>query len=78
MREFKYGVGVVTPYNFIEFIVLLKSEKSVTRANFQIKHQKDISGYGTRHSISMHEASIITQFQDNSNEYQDWFYSEKN
>ena len=46
MSEFKYGVGVIAP-NFLLNVLLVKmSEKSLTKADFQSKNQKDMSGDG--------------------------------
>ena len=46
MREFKYGVGVIAPNFLLNLLLVKMSEKSLTKADFQSKNQKDMSGDG--------------------------------
>ena len=41
MREFKYGVGVFAPNFLLNLLLVKKSEKSSTKADFRGKNKKD-------------------------------------
>ena len=47
MREFKYGVGVIAPNFLLNLLLVKMSKKSLTKADFQRKKQKDMSNDGT-------------------------------
>ena len=47
MREFKYGVGVIAPIFLLNLLLVKMSEKSLTKADFRGKNQKDMSDDGT-------------------------------
>ena len=46
MREFKYGVGVNAPNFLLNLLLVKMSEKSLTKADFWSKTQKDMSDDG--------------------------------
>ena len=46
MREFKYGVGVIAPNFLLNLLLVKMSEKSLTKADFRSKNQKDMSDDG--------------------------------
>lgn len=48
MREFKYGVGVIVPNFLLDLLLVKMSKKPLTKADFQSKNQKDMSGNGMR------------------------------
>ena len=47
MTEFKSGVGVTVPIFLLNLLLVKMSEKSLTKADFRSKKQKDMSGDGT-------------------------------
>ena len=47
MREFKYGVGVIATHFSLNLLLVKMSEKSLTKADFWSKNQKDMSDNGT-------------------------------
>ena len=47
MREFKYGVGVIAPNFLLNLLLVKMSEKSLTKADFWSKNQKDMSDDGS-------------------------------
>jgi hypothetical protein len=46
MREFKYGVGVIAPNFLLNLLLVKMSEKSLLKADFWSKNQKDMSHDG--------------------------------
>ena len=46
MREFKYGVGVIASIFLLNLSLVKMSEKSLTKADFWSKNQKDMSDDG--------------------------------
>ena len=46
MREFKYGVGVIATNFSLNLFLVKMSEKSLTKADFLSKNQKDMSDDG--------------------------------
>ena len=48
MREFKYGVGVIAPNFLLNLLLVKMSEKSLKKADFRSKNQKDMSDDGSR------------------------------
>ena len=48
MREFKYGVGVIAPNFLLNLLLVKMSEKSLTKADFRGKNQKDMSDDGNQ------------------------------
>ena len=46
MREFKYGVGVIASNFLLNLLLVKMSEKSLTKADFWSKNQKDMSHDG--------------------------------
>ena len=46
MREFKYGVGVIAPNFLLNLLLVKMSEKSLKKADFRSKNQKDMSDDG--------------------------------
>ena len=48
MREFKYGVGVIAQKFLLNLLLVKMSEKSLTKADFRSKNQKDMSDDGNR------------------------------
>ena len=51
MREFKYGVGVIAPNFLLNLLLVKMSEKSLTKADFRSKNQKDQSDDGSLFNI---------------------------
>ena len=47
MTEFKSGVGVTVPIFLLNLLLVKMSEKSLTKADFRSKKQKDMSDDGT-------------------------------
>ena len=47
MREFKYGVGVIAQNFLLNLLLVKMSEKSLMKADFWSKNQKDLSGNGS-------------------------------
>ena len=52
MREFKYGVGVIASNFLLNLLLVKMSEKSLTKADFWSKNQKDMSHDGTIKGIN--------------------------
>ena len=51
MSEFKYGVGVIAPNFLLNLLLVKMSEKSLTKADFRSKNQKDMSDDGIEFNL---------------------------
>ena len=52
MREIMYGVGVIAPNFLLNLLLVKMSEKSLTKADFRGKNQKDMSDDGSNYTLN--------------------------
>ena len=59
MRKFKYGVVVIAPNLLLNLLLVKMSEKSLTKADFRSKNQKDTMSGGSCHLYLEKRFSIL-------------------
>ena len=60
MREFKYGVGVIAQNFLLNLLLVKMSEKSLKKADFRSKKQKDMSNDGIQFAELLYEHVFCT------------------